>query len=195
MDQNPQDNDGCCCAPFVEENDALKKMKPVLIGGLVIYCILIILELFFSSGRLTINYLFVILCLSLMIFNRCYLAFHFYTILSIIIVFSYCLPICGLIIQNEFEIPGAIPAFCINLFILIFSVVFFYFGFQAYKEMKYLFMNRAGMSPQLAGFTSGYAQSDTNYSSNSSNSNNNSNQNKNKGFKAFSGKGYTVGGS
>ena len=81
MDQNPQDNDGCCCAPFVEENDALKKMKPVLIGGLVIYCILIILELFFSSGRLTINYLFVILCLSLMIFNRCYLAFHYYTFL------------------------------------------------------------------------------------------------------------------
>ena len=195
MDQNPQDNDGCCCAPFVEENDALKKMKPVLIGGLVIYCILIILELFFSSGRLTINYLLVILFLSLMIFNRCYLAFHFYTLLSIIIVFSYCLPICGLIIQNEFEIPGAIPAFCINLFILIFSVVFFYFGFQAYKEMKYLFMNRSGSSPQLAGFTSGYAQSDTNYGSNSSNSNNNSNQNKNKGFKAFSGKGYTVGGS
>ena len=195
MDQNPQDNDGCCCAPFVEENDALKKMKPVLIGGLVIYCILIILELFFSSGRLTINYLFVILCLSLMIFNRCYLAFHFYTLLSIIIVFSYCLPICGLIIQNEFVIPGAIPAFCINLFILIFSVVFFYFGFQAYKEMKYLFMNRAGMSPQLAGFTSEYAQSDTNYGSNTSNSNNNSNQNKNKGFKAFSGRGYTVGGS
>ena len=193
MDQNPQDNSGCCCPPFVEENDSLKKMKPVLIGGLVIYSILLIVDLFFIGGRLAIDYLFIIICLSFMIFNRCYLAFHYYTFLSIIIVFSYCLPLCGIIIQNKFEIDRGIAFFCINLFILIFSIVFFYFAFQAYKEMKYLFMNRSGSSPQLAGFTSGYPQSDSNYGN--SNYNSNQNQNQSKGFKAFSGKGYTVGGS
>ena len=195
MDQNPQENDGCCCGPFVEENDALKKMKPVLVGGLVIYIILLILDLFFNGSRLAIDYLLIIVCLSLMIFNRCYLGFYYYTFLSIIIVFSNCLPICGIVIQNIFDLDRAVVIFAINLFIIIFSIAFFYFGFQAYKEMKYLFMNRTGMSPQLAGFTSGYPQSDSNYGSNSSNSNNNSSQNKSKGFKAFSGKGYTVGGS
>ena len=196
MDQSPQDNGGCCCPPFVEENDSLKKMKPVLIGGLVIYSILLILDLFYMGGRLLFEYLLIIVCLSFMIFNRCYLAFHYYTFLSIIIVFSYCLPLCGVIIQNIFDIKGGIILFCINVFILIFSLAFFYFGFQAYKEMKYLFVNRSGSSPQLAGFTSEYPQSDSNYGSNNySSNNNNSNQNKSKGFKAFSGKGYTVGGS
>ena len=198
MDQNPQDNDGCCCAPFVEENDTLKKMKPILIGGLVIYSILFIVDLLFLGGRLLFNYICIIVCLSLMIFNRCFCAFYYYTFLTIIIVCSYCIPIIGLIIQNLFDIPGAIQVFCINVFLLIFSVAFFYFSFQAYKEMKYLYMNRSGSSPQLAGFTSGYPQSDANYGSNISNSNsnsNNNNSNSKKGFKAFSGKGYTVGGS
>ena len=47
MEQNNQD-DGigcCCCSPMVEESETLKKLKPVLIGGIVIYSILLFLDL------------------------------------------------------------------------------------------------------------------------------------------------------
>ena len=201
MDQNNQDNYGCCCPAFVEENDYLKKMKPILVGGLIIYCILLILDMYFVGGTLAFDYLILMICLSFMIFNRCYIAFHYYTFISVLVVFSYCIPVVGVIIQNKFGLPNSVLIFCFYLFIIIFSVVFFYICFLAYKEMKYLFVNRTGSSPQLAGFTAPYTQGDRNYGNNNynynynSNNSNNSNQNNNKGFKAFSGKGYAVGGS
>ena len=194
MEQNNQD-DGigcCCCAPMVEESETLKKLKPVLIGGIVIYSILLFLDLIYLGNMLLMDYALIILCLTLMTVNRCYLAFHYYTFLSILLVFSYIFPKCGIIIQLGFPNSKAIIEFCIQLFTIIFSVLIFYFGFDAYKEMKYLFINKIVSNPQLAGFTSGYPQVENNYSTNSNN--NNSKQSKSN-FKAFSGKGYRVGGS
>ena len=87
---------------------------------------------------------------------------------------------------------------------IIFYFVHFYLTFKAYKEMKYVFVNN-NASPQLSsGFTSNFYQNN-NYNNNTNdynlnnynsyNYNKNNNNNTSGGFKAFSGKGYTVGGS
>ena len=182
-----EDNDNVesCCVPFVEENSTLKKLKPVLIGGIIFYSIILILDIILLMNKIFFDYCLLILCLSLMIFNRCYIAFYYYTLLSIIIIFSNIIPSIGIIIQTHFKNKGDIIRFIIFFFILAFSIVFFYFGFLAYKEMKYLFMNRIVNNQPYVGIINDDEEN---------NKNKNSNNDKNK-EKYFTGKGYVVGGS
>ena len=81
---------------------------------------------------------------------------------------------------------------------IIFTCFLFYIGFNAYKEIFYLFRNRIQGNPNLIpSYMAGNGQYNNNYNGNSGynyNANNNNN-NQSKGFKAFSGKGYVVGSS
>ena len=188
IENNNQDQVSCC-QPMVEENDVIKKIKPILKLGIIIYIILTFVDLFYLYTENFFSYIFLSLALFLLSHNKCFFIFQLYTIFSILLVFGTIIPHVGIIIQTNF-VNGAnsIIRFCIFIFIIIFSVFIFYFSFVAYKEIKYLLSQRVG-GPQL--IPSYMAPNVNNYSSN--NNSNNNNQNKSGGFKAFSGKGYVVG--
>ena len=202
-DPNNQQQIGCC-QPLTDESDELKKTKPILIGGIVIYSVLLILDIVYLGNTNLFTYLFLIIMLSFFTFNRCFLLFQWFTILGIFLIFETSIPGIGIIIQTGFISPDlteGIIFFIIYLFILVATCFIFYVGFNAYKEMRYLYEQRArGNQYVIPGFmASNQAERGNNYSDNNNNSrnqyNNNQNKNSNKGFKAFSGKGYTVGGS
>ena len=206
---NNEENFACCCKPITEESEELKKIKPILIGGLFIYLGLLFLDIFYIKNGLLFNYLFLILCIYFLTFNRCFMIFPIYTLFSIYLVLGNSLPIFGLIIQNKFDYPSktdAIIIFLIEAFIMVFSCFIFYMGFNAYKEIRYLFEMRVANNPSLIpsymatnanqSNNNYYASNNNNYNNNNNNNYNSNNNNKqNKGFKAFSGKGYAVGGS
>ncbi len=190
---NENDNQGqvSCCQPMVEENDVIKKIKPLLNIGIMIYIVLTFVDLFYLVTGNFLSYLFLTLALFFLSHNKCFFIFQLYTIFSILLVFGTIIPNVGIIIQINFQNGSDdVIRFCIFIFIIIFSVFIFYFSFVAYKEIKYLFSQRAG-GPQLV--PSYMAPNVNNYNSHNNNSNNNNNQNKSGGFKAFSGKGYVVG--
>ena len=209
--ENNEDNGCCCCCnrPLIEETEEIKKLKPFLIAGIIVYTIVLFLDLFYIGGSNLFSYALVILFLCLMTFNRCYFAFIFYTIYSILLLFQTIIPGFGVSLQSLFPTDKSIGVFVIYLFMFIFYFVFFYFAFKAYKEMKYVFLNNMSNRPQLSnGFSADFAPSDNNNNygnsvydyGNNGNNGNNYNYNNNSapssgGFKAFSGKGYTVGGS
>ena len=202
-DPNNQQQIGCC-QPLTDESDELKKTKPILSGGIVIYSVLLILDIVYLGNTNLFTYLFLIIMLSFFTFNRCFLLFQWFTILGIFLIFETSIPGIGIIIQTGFISPDlteGIIFFIIYLFILVATCFIFYVGFNAYKEMRYLYEQRArGNQYVIPGFmASNQAERGNNYSDNNNNSrnqyNNNQNKNSNKGFKAFSGKGYTVGGS
>ena len=206
MNEPSERQDNFCCQAMTEESEELKKLKPMLTGGIIIYAVLIFVDLFYLKDYILFDYLFLLLFLCFLTYNRCYLIFQIYTLFSLFLVFGTAVPGFGKIIQNKFgkqSLVDAIIKFCIYIFIIIFSCFIFYIGFNAYKEIRSLFEARIQNNPQLipsymaANSYQSTVNRGNNYNSNNRNSdnNNNSNNNKNKGFKAFSGKGYTVGGS
>ncbi len=183
-----------CCQPLVEENEELKKLKPFMNAGLIVYIILLVVDLFLLDTRNLMTYLFLCLSVFMMSFNKCFTIFEWYTLFSIILVFGTVIPQIGIIIQIKFRGNNNIIIFCIDIFILFFSIFIFYFLFLAYKEMKYLFHMKISNSPNLIpGYMSNNAQTNSNSYNNTNNYNNNNNNNGNSGFKPFSGKGYRVG--
>ena len=199
-DENEQNVD-CCGQPQIEDSEKLKKLKYLLIGGIIVYIVLTGLEIFYFDGSSSTTYIFINLILILFVFNKCFMVYGFYVFMSIFLLFGTAIPRFGLIIQTKFEViydeRSPIVKFIINFFIIIFSVVYFLISFNAYKEIKALFIDRVGHSPYLANLNQGNSNNgnNSNYVYSSNNRNNNEEQNKNKGFKAFSGKGYRVGGS
>ena len=206
-DQNNQEDIGCCCPPMTDESDELKKAKPFLIGGIIIYSVLLILDIIYLDNYNLITYLLLIITLSFFTFNRCFMVFQLFTIISIFLIFGTSIPGMGIIIQIGFKNPDLtvnIIFFIIYLFIIVATCFIFYIGFNAYKEMRYLFEQRVSGNPHLIpsymasnnqGESGNNYDDGNNYNNNSNNNYNNQNQNSHKGFKAFSGKGYTVGGS
>ena len=186
------DETGCCCGVMVEESDTLKKMKPILIGGVVIFGILTIVD-FCTDQLLFFYYLILGIILLIMTINRCYLVFFYFTFILIVYLFPSLLSQVGIYIQNKFE--KDIFKFVIYLISFVLTIVIFYFFFQAYKEMKYLFMNKIQNSPALVGYGNGIFGGGNNTQNYNNSNNSNTNDNKSSGFKAFSGKGYRVGGS
>ena len=192
--EEPNHNDNqdqvLCCQPLVEENDAIKKIKPILNTGLIIYIILLFVDLFYLNTRNLGTYIFLSVSLYLLSFNKCFLIFHMYTIVSILLVFSTIIPYIGIIIQVKFGSSSDIVIkFCIFVFIVIFSFFIFYFSFVGYREMRYQYIQR-GDRPQ---FASNYRAPNIANNANYNNNNSNNNTNNRGGFKAFSGKGYRVG--
>ena len=213
-DQNNQEDIGCCCQPLTDESEELKKMKPILIGGIIIYAVLLFVDIIYLNDNNLLTYFILIIFLSFFTFNRCFLLFQWFTIISIFLIFETSIPGMGIIIQTRFNSPALLEAiilFIIYLFIIVATCFIFYIGFNAYKEMRYLFEQRISGNPHLipSYMASNYQGesgnnyvvsnnygSNSNYNSNSNNNyNNNQNKDSKKGFKAFSGKGYTVGGS
>ena len=200
MEDNNEETGCCCCKPLMEETEEIKKFKPILVGGIVVYTIVLFLDLFYLNGFNLFSYALIITFLCLMVFNRCYMAFTYYTIFSVIMLFQNIIPGFGVPLQANFPTNKSIGAFVIYLFMFIFYFIFFYFAFKAYKEMKYVFINKMSNMPQLANqFGGDFVQGSNNYNYGNSGSNYNSNYNNNSsssgGFKAFSGRGYAVGGS
>ena len=187
---NNNQNQISCCQEIVEDNDVIKKIKPILNLGIVIYIIILFVDLFYLDTRNFGSYIFLTLALYLLSFNKCFYIFQFYTIISILLVFDTIIPKIGIIIQIKFRNgTDSIIKFGIYMFILIFSVFIFYFSFVGYKEMRYLFNQRGGTSPLIPS----YMPSNTNNYNSNNNSINNNNKSNSGGFKAFSGKGYRVG--
>ena len=186
---------GCCCGPMVEESDELKKLKPFLIGGVIIFAVLFIADITFLKGNFCFTYLMLGITLLIMTINRCYLAFFYFTFTYILYLFSTLLSQVGIFIQTKFEEEYSIIKFLVYLFAFIFTLVIYYYSFKAYKEMKYLFMNKAQNAPMIAGYGGGYTGEGNNNAGNNISNNSNNDSNKKSGFKAFSGKGYKVGGS
>ena len=206
MDENSQgqSDGGCCCSPLMDETENIKKYKPISIIGIVVYSAMLIIDSFVFQSYYLFEYIFIIICLCLITFNRCFLLFQFYVIFSTILLFLNFIPRVGIAIQCLFDNSNLIAPFIVHFLMIIFYFVHFYLTFKAYKEMKYVFVNN-NASPQLSsGFTSNFYQNNNynnntnDYNSNNYNSynyNKNNNNNTSGGFKAFSGKGYTVGGS
>ena len=201
----------CCCPPMTEESEVLKKLKPILTAGIIVYCLLLALDIFLLKDGNFFFYIFFIFAVSFLLFNRCFIIFQFYTLGFIFLIFGTAIPGAGIIVQKgdlKLNKTKEIIKFCIYISIIIFSIIFYYFSFEAYKEMRYLFMMRSSSNPQsipsymVSGpsisnnnnYNSNYAYR-TNNNDNNNDSNNNNNNKNTKGFKAFSGKGYRVGGS
>ena len=193
MDEpNPNDNQNqvLCCQPLVEENDVIKKIRPILNAGLIIYIILLFVDLFYLNTGSLFTYIFLSMALYLLSYNKCFLIFHMYTLVSILLVFGTIIPYIGIIIQIKFGSSShTIIKFCIFVFIVIFSFFIFYFSFVGYREMRYLFIQRRGRPQFVPNYTAPNISNNANYNSNNSNNNTNNKG----GFKAFSGKGYRVG--
>ena len=199
-DDNNNAETGCCCCPIItEETEEIKKYKPFLIGGIIIYIIMLFLDLFYLSGVSLFSYGMIIFFLCLMVVNRCYMIFIYYTFFSLIMLFQTIIPGFGVPLQSGFPNDKSIGAFVIYLFMFIFYFAFFYFAFKAYKEMKYTHLNSMRNRPQLSnGLQTDFMQNNyygNNYGGNYGNSGNNNPPPSSGGFKAFSGKGYAVGGS
>ena len=201
MEDNNQEMGCCCCPPIIPETDEIKKFKPILIGGIIVYTIVLFLDLFYLKGFNLLSYGLLITFLCLMVFNRCHMAFTYYTIFSIILLFQIIIPGFGVPLQSNFPTDKSIGSFIIYLFMFIFYFVYFYFAFKAYKEMKYVFMNNVNNminNAQLGNqFSADYGQSNNNYAYQNSGNDYNSNNNapSSGGFRAFQGRGYQVGGS
>ena len=202
MDRNNQQerDSGCCCQSIIPENENIKKMKPILIVGIVFYIILTLLDTFYLRSIFFFSYTSLVIFLCLMVFNGFYYFFSWYVAFSTLLLFVSIIPTFLVPVQTKFKSYNAIGAFIIHFIAFVFYFVYFYFGFKAYKEMKYIFQNTYMNGSQL---NAGLVGDDRNYNS-YSNSNNYNNYNRNntnssssnsRGFKAFSGKGYTVGGS
>ena len=197
MDGNNQEDSGCCCQPLIPESENIKKMKPILIVGILFYVILACLDTFYLRNLSFFSYIFIVVFLSLMVFNGCFFFFSIYFIFSTLLLFTNIIPTFGIPLQTGFKSDRAIGAFIIHFIAFIFYFVYFYFGFKTYKEMKYIFQNTIANSPQLSQDLVGQDRGYNNYSNSNNYNSNNNNQSSSssKGFKAFSGKGYTVGGS
>ena len=183
-----------CCQPMVEESEKLKKLKPIINAGILVYVIILIVDLLYLNTRHLMTYLCLCVFLCLMSFNKCFVIFQIYTIISIILVFGTVIPHIGIIIQIKFNGSDSIVVFCINIFILCFSIVIFYFLFLAYKEMKYLFSIKIDNSSSLIpSYMSSNDQTNSNRNNYTNNYTNNNNKKGNSGFKPFSGKGTRVG--
>ena len=216
---NNQEGTGCCCQPLTDENDELKKIKPILVGGIIIYIVLLFLDIIYLYDNNLFTYLMLILSLSFFTFNRCYILFQWFTIIAIFLIFETAIPGMGIRIQTGFNNPSLLEAvinFVIYFFILASTCFIFFFGFVAYKEMKYLFEATVAGNPSLipsymavnyqGGNGNNYGNNYNYYSGGNNRRNNNNDDDSednnkrkkskpNKGFTAFSGKGYTVGGN
>ena len=182
-----------CCTAMVDESETLKQLKPILIGGVIIYGVLLFVDIAFFDGAFYFYYFILGISLLLMTINRCYFAFWYYTIFLIIYVFPSLLSQIGIFIQCFFS-NDDLMEFFFYIFAFFFVIIMFYFAFNAYKEMKYLYLLKRNNSPQLSnGLFPENSEQNNNYNAN--HNNNDNNNNKKKGFKAFSGKGYRVGGS
>ena len=200
MQENNEDSGGCCCRPLIEETEEIQKLKPILISGIIIYTIALFLDIFYIGSANLFSYILIITFLCLMTFNRYYMVFPIYAIFSILLLFQVIIPGFGVPLQSKFEGDRAVGIFVIYLFMFIFFFVYFYFGFKAYKEMKYVFLEKLRNAPQLgnqyqANFIQNNNTNYNNYNNENNYGNNNNNSSSSKGFKAFSGKGYAVGGS
>ena len=65
MQENNEDSGGCCCRPLIEETDSIKKLKPILIAGIIIYTIVLFLDIFYIRGANLFSYVIIILFLCL----------------------------------------------------------------------------------------------------------------------------------
>ena len=204
--QNNNNQQAFCCPPMTEESELLKKLKPFLITGIIFYSVLIFLDLFYLNNYNLFLYMVLTLCLTFLAFNRCFLIFQFYTLATIFLIFGTALPCLGIIIQCKFEKDDTtedIIKFLIYLIIMVFSCILYYFCFEGYKEMRYLFQNMMANNPMaIPGYMSGLIvntnqQNNNYYGNNDGNNYNNynNNNNNNQGYQAFSGTGYRVGGN
>ena len=192
-DNSQRQGTGCCYAPLMEETENIKKYRPILIVGIVVYVAMFIIDMAFFGTYFIFEYIFIITCLCFMVFNRCFYMFQFYVIFSIILLCLNFIPRVGIAIQTFFDSRSVIAPFIVHLLMVIFYHFHFYLAFKAYKEMKYVFASKNDTSPQLSsGFKTDFYQTNNDNTRNNYNYNNNSSPG---GFKAFSGKGYTVGGS
>ena len=127
---NNQEGTGCCCQPLTDENDELKKIKPILIGGIIIYTVLLFLDIIYLYDNNLITYLMLILSLSFFTFNRCYILFQWFTIIAIFLIFETAIPGMGIRIQTGFKSPSLLEAvinFVIYFFILASTCFIFFF--------------------------------------------------------------------
>ena len=193
MDGNNQPDSGCCCQSLIRESDNIKKMKPILIAGIIFYIILAFLDTFYLKNLSFFSYIAIVVFLCLMVFNGCFFFFSIYFIFSTLLLVTNIIPTFGVPLQTGFKSNNAIGAFIIHFIAFVFYFVYFYFGFKTYKEMKYIFQTIVGNSPQLSSHLVG--EDRASYNNYNGNNTNQSTPSTSKGFKAFSGKGYAVGGS
>ena len=208
MSQQNNDNNNqqfLCCPPMTEETALLKKIKPLLLSGVCFYFILLFLDILYLEDYNLFLYTYLIICLGLLAFNRCFLVFHFYSIATIFLLFGTALPSAGIIIQCKFKkdkTSDDVIKFLIYLSTIVFTCILYYFCFKGYREMKYLFENMISSNPQaipsyMGGLMINTNQQNYNYGNNDGNNYNNYNNNNNntRGYQAFSGRGYRVGGN
>ena len=131
MDENSQgqSDGGCCCSPLMDETENIKKYKPISIIGIVVYSAMLIIDSFVFQTYYLFEYIFIIICLCLITFNRCFLLFQFYVIFSTILLFLNFIPRVGIAIQCLFDNSNLIAPFIVHFFLgfLFFLLLFLLF--------------------------------------------------------------------
>ena len=92
-----------------------------------------IFQWFLFNNNLTyylFEYIFIIICLCLIAFNRCFLLFQFYVIFSTILLFLNFIPRVGIAIQCLFDESYLIAPFIVHFLMIIFYFVHFYLIFK-----------------------------------------------------------------
>ena len=114
MDGNNQQDSGCCCQSLIRESDNIKKMKPILIAGIIFYIILAFLDTFYLKNLSFFSYIAIVVFLCLMVFNGCYFFFSMYFIFSTLLLVTNIIPTFGVPLQTGFKSNNAIGAFIIH---------------------------------------------------------------------------------
>jgi hypothetical protein len=71
-DENNQENTCLCCRPFMPETPYFKKMKPILIAGILVYTIVGLLDAFYLKHYNLMDFLLIIhICKNKLINTKC----------------------------------------------------------------------------------------------------------------------------
>ena len=129
-----------CCAPLVNENRKVIKLKPFLLASLLILLMVICLDYFIFETKLYIYVSISIFPLFILIVKRFYYMYTINFVYFIFFIFPNLLNDIGTYFQIDILTPSKIIILCLKIFCLILLILVQFFFFIYYKELKYQFI-------------------------------------------------------
>ena len=131
-----------CFEPTVNENENIKKLKPLLIISLFIILTIVFLDFFVFETTIYIYLSLIILPIFLIVLKRFYYIFTIYTLIFIIFIIPKIINDLGAYFQVELMTTTRKFILCLKIFCFILLLVVYYIFFQYYKELKFLYIEQ-----------------------------------------------------
>ena len=130
-----------CCAPLVNENIKIIKLKPFLLASIFILLMVICFDYFIFETKLYIYVSISIFPLFILIVKRFYYMYTINFVYFIFFIFPKLLNDIGTYFQIDILTSSKIILLCLKIFCLILLLLVQYFFFIYYKELKYQFIS------------------------------------------------------